>query len=291
VESKALTGVKKMSARDKIILLSALVIIVGGALVINGRFNAELTRGNAQSKSTSQSPAFTRELSLRDIDTLNDARGAVEAIREKIAAPAIQEPVAAPNAQASLPQQQLPIRTMEEIDKQAVAAVRAAVEIPAPKPPAAPQQSPVATGSTYTVKKGQTLTDIAIAVYSDDKSNAIKNAKKIYEFNKDILPSIDRIREGQVLRLPPDTTVKNEDTSMLRQLADAVQEKVQYMSSKYVPNSKGKLYVVKQGDSLWKIAQNSLGNGARYKEIVEANKDILENSNRLSPGMAIIIPN
>ena len=46
-------------------------------------------------------------------------------------------------------------------------------------------------------------------------------------------------------------------------------------------------YTVKSGDSLWSIAENSLGDGNRYKEIIEQNKDkypSLETSNNLEAG-------
>lgn len=46
-------------------------------------------------------------------------------------------------------------------------------------------------------------------------------------------------------------------------------------------------YVVKRGDSLWKIAANTLGNGNRYTEIVSKNN--LKNLS-IKPGMTLIIP-
>lgn len=53
-------------------------------------------------------------------------------------------------------------------------------------------------------------------------------------------------------------------------------------------------YRVVRGDSLWKIAARFLGNGARYWEIVEANKQrypsIVNNPNLIYPGWEFIIP-
>ncbi len=40
-----------------------------------------------------------------------------------------------------------------------------------------------------------------------------------------------------------------------------------------------KVYVIKDGDSLWKIAESQLGNGTRYKEILKLNPKISSNSN------------
>ena len=52
----------------------------------------------------------------------------------------------------------------------------------------------------------------------------------------------------------------------------------------------GKTYTVKSGDSLWKIAKQSYGNGAKYTKIYEANKDKIDNPNVISVGQVLIIP-
>ena len=52
-----------------------------------------------------------------------------------------------------------------------------------------------------------------------------------------------------------------------------------------------KHYTVVAGDSLWRIAQNNLGNGARYPEIIAANPGKLKDENTVShPGDVLIIP-
>lgn len=51
-----------------------------------------------------------------------------------------------------------------------------------------------------------------------------------------------------------------------------------------------KTYTVKSGDSLWKIAEAMYGNGSKYTEIFEANKDILDNPDKIFPGQELKIP-
>ena len=50
-----------------------------------------------------------------------------------------------------------------------------------------------------------------------------------------------------------------------------------------------KVYVVKDGDSLWEIAASQLGNGDRYKEILKLNPNISANGN-LAIGAKLNIP-
>lgn len=53
----------------------------------------------------------------------------------------------------------------------------------------------------------------------------------------------------------------------------------------------GNLYVVKEGDSLWKIAKDLLGNGTASARILEANRDRLTgDGSNLYPGMTLKIP-
>lgn len=49
-------------------------------------------------------------------------------------------------------------------------------------------------------------------------------------------------------------------------------------------------YVIQKGDTLWKIAENAYGNGAKYKAIIEANKEVIKHEDKIFPGQKIRIP-
>ena len=49
-------------------------------------------------------------------------------------------------------------------------------------------------------------------------------------------------------------------------------------------------YTIKKGDTLWAIASEHLGNGARYPEIFEANKEVIKDPDLIYPGQQIRIP-
>jgi len=49
-------------------------------------------------------------------------------------------------------------------------------------------------------------------------------------------------------------------------------------------------YTVKEGDTLSKIAKETLGNANQYMEIFSANRDQLENPDKIKPGQVLKIP-
>lgn len=56
------------------------------------------------------------------------------------------------------------------------------------------------------------------------------------------------------------------------------------------PTQPSGIYVVKEGDTLWKIAEASYGSGARFEEIFEANKPLLKHPDKIYPGQRLRIP-
>ncbi len=49
-------------------------------------------------------------------------------------------------------------------------------------------------------------------------------------------------------------------------------------------------YVIESGDTLWGIASKLLGNGAKYTEIFEANREVIQDADKIFPGQKIRIP-
>lgn len=51
-----------------------------------------------------------------------------------------------------------------------------------------------------------------------------------------------------------------------------------------------RFHTVERGDSLWKIAKATLGDGKRYIEIFEANKPMLSDPDKIYPGQVLRLP-
>ena len=57
-----------------------------------------------------------------------------------------------------------------------------------------------------------------------------------------------------------------------------------------VPQKKYKMYTVKKGDTLQKISYKFYGTHHKWKKIFEANRDVLEDPNKVYPGQVLRIP-
>lgn len=54
--------------------------------------------------------------------------------------------------------------------------------------------------------------------------------------------------------------------------------------------SEGEIYQVKQGDTLWDIAKRQYGDGSRYPQLAQMNRETLTDPNLILPGQRLILP-
>jgi nucleoid-associated protein YgaU len=109
---------------------------------------------------------------------------------------------------------------------------------------------------TYKVKRGDTLSGIA-----DKQLGDADRWPEIFVLNRATIRHRDRITVGQVLTLP---------------------------AAPLQPPPK--LYKVRRGDTLSKIAEQQLGNADRWRDIFRLNRDVISDPNRITPGQVLVIP-
>jgi LysM repeat protein len=143
------------------------------------------------------------------------------------------------------------------------------------------------------VQKNDNLARIAKRYYGTENGNKAVNIKKIFEANKDILPSQNALKVGQQLIIPALTpaaakAVELEDiTSPVKSVGTPTPVAPELWAGQKKATVE---YTVKEEDSLWRIATRELGNGSRYLEIKDLNADTLPDEDSLKLGMTLILP-
>jgi nucleoid-associated protein YgaU len=146
----------------------------------------------------------------------------------------------------------------------------------------------------YVVKEGDNLSIIAQKCYGSEEGNKRINVVRIFEANRKLLKSADEIYVGQKLIIPPLSASLPKKSKIDSLLVSSMLEKVESIGRRHLTtDSEAKQsgwYIVKTGDSLWRIADEQLGDGSRYKEIAKLNTDVLDDEDRLSVGMRLRMP-
>jgi nucleoid-associated protein YgaU len=76
-----------------------------------------------------------------------------------------------------------------------------------------------------------------------------------------------------------------------KKVADRAGKKTAPKTAASAPKGTGnKTHVVKSGESLWKIAHTELGDGSRWQEIYDLNKDVLASAKSVHAGQTLRIP-
>lgn len=148
-------------------------------------------------------------------------------------------------------------------------------------------------GETYSTKQGDSLWTIAQAVYGDGRY-----FRALYEMNRDTLSLSDSIPKGTLLKVSsieelqreyPRLCPKKEKDNQARDesdAADANQTRDDELDQRF--------YRTEDGDTLFEIARQRLGQASRYLEIYELNRfRIPETANHLTPlggGIELLLP-
>jgi len=130
----------------------------------------------------------------------------------------------------------------------------------------------------HIVQKGETLSGISRKYY---KTSA--KWRLIQEANKDLIKDPRRdLRPNMKLVIP---ALKDGKQTAARRTDDVVKR-----LAIRGPSEGTKIYEAQKGDTLWKIALKHYQDSRAWKDILEANSDILKAPEDLRPGMKLILP-
>ncbi|MCE5340841.1 MAG: LysM peptidoglycan-binding domain-containing protein [Planctomycetaceae bacterium] len=158
-------------------------------------------------------------------------------------------------------------------------------------------------GKTYEVAEGDSLVSIAQKFYGPKAGSKYANIQNIYEANKNTMKTRDSLQIGQKLIIPKlsdkeqelvntglfEKTTETPKTAAAAKKTETTKADAKKTEDAAAKDSKAlKDYVVKENDTLWKLAVKYLGDGNRYDEIAQLNKTI--NPDHLVVGTKIKLP-
>jgi hypothetical protein len=129
-------------------------------------------------------------------------------------------------------------------------------------------------------------------------ANAVNNrvsSIRIFQDNRELLKSPQKIDLGQSLVVPKLSDSELDKVKIWGIFPNSMFEIVESIGRRHLPGevsqaNQPRQYIVRQGDTLWNIAAEQLGNASRYKEITQLNADVLKNENELTIGMQLSLP-
>jgi nucleoid-associated protein YgaU len=178
----------------------------------------------------------------------------------------------------------------------AVQAIVAAAQAVAGKDESNKTESNEAVSSkTYVVSEGDSLASIARKFYGSKEGGKKINVTRIFEANRNVLKSPDEIYIGQKLVIPPLLALVPDKGKIANVFSGTEFTKVESIGKSHLLANahrpeQGSWHVVREGESLWQIAAEQLGNGSRCDEIAELNAGILDSEENLSVGMRLKMP-
>lgn len=126
----------------------------------------------------------------------------------------------------------------------------------------------------YTWKEGDSYKNIATTYYGNWQKMTV--LKRSNEGRTDVQP-------GQTIFVP----VFDTDATAIDRSKGPTAER---LGGSAPAAASGRVHIVTEGESLWKIAKKELGNGDRWKEIYELNRDVLAKPEAVHKGQRLRLP-
>jgi nucleoid-associated protein YgaU len=278
-----------MASDAKIGLLLGLVFIFVIALIINGLPSFHESGNNNQLTtkmvhSQNNPPAIAAK-----------ERGVIN-LREAVEKKPAQVELFSASNQDILPTAAVPESVLVVKETTAVEAIAAAAQAVAAKDESYKTDANGAIPpKIYVVNEGDSLAGIARKFYGSREGSKKINIARIFDVNRKLLKSPDEIRVGQKLIIPPLLASVPDKGKIANVLSGTEFTKVESIGKRYLlanghQAEQNSGYVVREGDSLWQIAAEQLGNGSRCSEIAELNAGVLDGEDNLSVGMRLKMP-
>lgn len=136
--------------------------------------------------------------------------------------------------------------------------------------------------------------DIGKKVFGIGDANAAEQVKKEIEVVNPGVSNLDVSMDGDVCTLSGDceSAAAKEKTILVagNTLGVGSVNADGLSSPEPIVVEEDQYYVIESGDTLWGIAAKTMGNGAKYTEIFEANKEVIQDPDKIFPGQKIRIP-
>ncbi|MDO5055011.1 MAG: peptidoglycan-binding protein LysM [Pasteurella oralis] len=136
--------------------------------------------------------------------------------------------------------------------------------------------------------------EIGRKLFSKKEDAADAVAQHIKEDNPGIEDVVVKVEEGvAIIEGTADSASALEKVILMAgNVAGITEVKVDNVTIKNGERLAGEdeFYVIQKGDTLWKIAEKTYGNGTKYTAIVEANKEVIKDADKIFPGQKIRLP-